>query len=203
MKNEGDAVSSVVGVVLIISFVVILGAIVAQIIFTTSGALEHPKIAAVTIEFTKDSFMYFRGGQDLASMQSVTLTGDGRAGAYIFKPNDPELTKRFPEGVTILITISENIIDDIITGVRAQYADGHTIVVADIKDDISGEIVYSIAFPQDGRLPGPFTPGRMISIFPGVDMLDDPRNPNQIVVVGTWPDQSSAVLFSKLHYDTG
>jgi hypothetical protein len=203
MQNEGDAVSSVVGVVLIISFVVILGAIVAQIVFTTSGALEHPKIAAVTIEFTEDSFLYFRGGQDLASMQSVTLTGDGRAGAYMFKPDDPELTRRFPEGVNIPITISESIIDDIITGVRARYDANQTIVVADIKDSGSNETVIAIAFPQDGRLPGPFAPGQMISIFPGVDMLDDPRNPNQIVVVGTWPDQSSAVLFSKLHYDTG
>ncbi|MCP1661536.1 MULTISPECIES: type IV pilin [Methanocalculus] len=199
-NRENDAVSPVVGTIVLVAVAILVAVIVSHVAFSTTGVLESPKIAAVTVEFTDDSYLYFRGGGDLRSLSSVTLTGDGRAGAYVFADaDDPDLKARYPERETVTVTDPDNVIQEIVDAVRDEYDKGNPVVVVDLQEN--GESLYAIAFPQDGVLPGPFAPGYTIPIFPGIDMLEDPRRQNRIVVTGTWPDGVSVVLFSKMYVD--
>jgi len=86
-QNE-DAVSPVIGVILMVAITVILAAVIAAFVFGMSGNIQRTHVVAVTVEKTSDSTISImnQGGQDQTSLSSLNITTsmkDGSSGGEI------------------------------------------------------------------------------------------------------------------------
>ena len=76
-KNE-DAVSPVIGVILMVAITVILAAVIAAFVFGMAGTVSKTKIVSVTVQ--RDSATKitgtFQGGQDANSITGIVWSGD-------------------------------------------------------------------------------------------------------------------------------
>jgi flagellin-like protein len=74
-KND-NAVSPVIGTVLMVAVTVILAAVIASYVFGTSGNIQKTKIvgASAQIESSGSIVIVYHGGQDDASLASITIT---------------------------------------------------------------------------------------------------------------------------------
>jgi archaeal type IV pilus assembly protein PilA len=84
MKNE-NAVSPVIGVLLMVAITVILAAVIAAFVFGMSGTINKTKIVAVTAAQTdtnKITVMY-AGGQDAQSFVSGTVNITDDDGKFV------------------------------------------------------------------------------------------------------------------------
>jgi len=72
-KRDEDAVSPVIGVILMVAVTVILAAIIAAFVFGMAGNVKSTKIVAFTLERTGTNTVNatFQGGQDASSIASV------------------------------------------------------------------------------------------------------------------------------------
>jgi len=79
-KNE-EAVSPVIGVILMVAVTVILAAIIAAFVFGMAGNVKSTKVVAFTVErvSTTGVTATFQGGQDAGSISSVSYTVNGGA----------------------------------------------------------------------------------------------------------------------------
>ena len=85
MKNE-QAVSPVIGVILMVAITVILAAVIAAFVFGMAGNISKTKIVAATASQQGASTIYitYQGGQDAASVSTLSYV-IGTAGAPIEK----------------------------------------------------------------------------------------------------------------------
>ncbi len=81
MFND-EAVSPVIGVILMVAITVILAAVIAAFIFGISGNLGKTKIVAATVSQhnTTAITLTFNGGQDSATVYGINWTINGVAG---------------------------------------------------------------------------------------------------------------------------
>ena len=79
-KNE-EAVSPVIGVILMVAITVILAAVIAAFVFGMAGNISKTKVVAVTAQRTSTTHIQVTnmGGQDVAQLTSIAITGDGTA----------------------------------------------------------------------------------------------------------------------------
>jgi len=77
-KNE-DAVSPVIGVILMVAITVILAAVIAAFVFGMAGNIQKTKVVAATEYRTNSSFVTvtYQGGQDAGTMGGIAFTVDG------------------------------------------------------------------------------------------------------------------------------
>ena len=77
-KNE-EAVSPVIGVILMVAITVILAAVIAAFVFGMAGNVQKTKIVAVTLTRTDGTHVtaVFQGGQDAASTYNVNFSVAG------------------------------------------------------------------------------------------------------------------------------
>jgi flagellin-like protein len=77
-KNE-EAVSPVIGVILMVAVTVILAAIIAAFVFGMAGNVKSTKVVAFTVERSGTNTVGFtcQGGQDIASLSTATVSGAG------------------------------------------------------------------------------------------------------------------------------
>ncbi len=89
MKNE-DAVSPVIGVILMVAITVILAAVIAAFVFGMAGNIQKTKVVAATVQQPSSSLISvtFQGGQDTATFNyaNVTLTSTS-CSAFSYSPN--------------------------------------------------------------------------------------------------------------------
>jgi|WetSurMetagenome_2_1015567.scaffolds.fasta_scaffold1124724_2 archaeal type IV pilus assembly protein PilA len=88
MKNE-NAVSPVIGVLLMVAITVILAAIIAAFVFGLSGTIQKSKIVAVTVSqpaLDKITVVY-QGGQDSQSFSSATINITDDDGKFVSTNN--------------------------------------------------------------------------------------------------------------------
>jgi len=81
-KRNEEAVSPVIGVILMVAVTVILAAIIAAFVFGMAGNVKSTKVVAFTVERSGAGTVgaTFQGGQDSSSLQSVTYAvGTGGA----------------------------------------------------------------------------------------------------------------------------
>jgi flagellin-like protein len=78
MKNE-DAVSPVIGVILMVAITVILAAVIAAFVFGMAGNIQKTKVVAATASQPTAStiFITFQGGQDAATFTGGNITVSG------------------------------------------------------------------------------------------------------------------------------
>ena len=79
-KNE-EAVSPVIGVILMVAITVILAAVIAAFVFGMAGNIQKTKVVAATASQSGQTtiFMTYQGGQDAASVSRVVGTVNGVA----------------------------------------------------------------------------------------------------------------------------
>jgi len=77
-KNE-EAVSPVIGVILMVAITVILAAVIAAFVFGMAGNIQKTKVVAITVARQNSSFVYVtnNGGQDAASFSGMYFTVNG------------------------------------------------------------------------------------------------------------------------------
>jgi flagellin-like protein len=78
MKNE-DAVSPVIGVILMVAITVILAAVIAAFVFGMAGNIQKTKVVSATLgrENSTAVSATFQGGQDSGSLTSIQWNVNG------------------------------------------------------------------------------------------------------------------------------
>ena len=81
-KND-DAVSPVIGVILMVAITVILAAVIAAFVFGMAGNISKTKVVEVTAQRTSATAVtaVYEGGQDANSLGNVTWTVNGAIAA--------------------------------------------------------------------------------------------------------------------------
>ena len=84
-ENE-DAVSPVIGVILMVAITVILAAVIAAFVFGMTGNMQGTKVVSIGSKLDGDNIVLtINGGPDLATLQGLTITLGGEpveTGAY-------------------------------------------------------------------------------------------------------------------------
>jgi flagellin-like protein len=77
-KNE-EAVSPVIGVILMVAITVILAAVIAAFVFGMAGNIQKTKVVATTIARTNSTYVYVTdsGGQDAGTLTGMDFTVNG------------------------------------------------------------------------------------------------------------------------------
>jgi len=86
-KNE-EAVSPVIGVILMVAITVILAAVIAAFVFGMAGNIQKTKVVAVTLSRPNVSGVYISdaGGQDAASLIAFNVSANGNAATIPVAP---------------------------------------------------------------------------------------------------------------------
>jgi len=77
-KNE-DAVSPVIGVILMVAITVILAAVIAAFVFGMAGNIQKTKVVAATEYRANSSYVIvtYKGGQDAGTLGGIAFQVDG------------------------------------------------------------------------------------------------------------------------------
>lgn len=77
-KNE-EAVSPVIGVILMVAITVILAAVIAAFVFGMAGNIQKTKVVAATESRVNNTYtvVTYQGGQDAASLGGIAFTVNG------------------------------------------------------------------------------------------------------------------------------
>ena len=77
IKNE-NAVSPVIGVILMVMITIILASVIAAFVFGMAGYIQKSKVVAITLSQPDGTHITLTnmGGQDAGSLVSVNVTGD-------------------------------------------------------------------------------------------------------------------------------
>ncbi len=113
-ENE-EAVSPVIGVILMVAITVILAAVIAAFVFGMTGNVQTTKTVSIASALDgTDIVLTINGGPDLPSLQQLTITIDGTAPTTIVTCNNVDTSvsggeitiatdKKFQVGNTITI----------------------------------------------------------------------------------------------------
>ncbi|MEN6443393.1 MAG: type IV pilin N-terminal domain-containing protein [Methanoregula sp.] len=125
-KNE-DAVSPVIGVILMVAITVILAAVIAAFVFGMAGNIQKTKVVAATLNRPNSSAVIttFQGGQDAGSLKSICWTVNG---ANVALQNSPTSSTGILQiGASTSITAATN---SHVIGI-ATFSDGSQQVIID------------------------------------------------------------------------
>jgi len=116
-KNE-EAVSPVIGVILMVAITVILAAVIAAFVFGMTGNVQTTKTVAVTAHVDDNKYLVvtFQGGADAASVDNLTLRINGDLTKGYKTNSTPEIGSSFKSNETV------------------KPGDCHAVVVATFKD---------------------------------------------------------------------
>jgi len=136
-KNE-EAVSPVIGVILMVAITVILAAVIAAFVFGMAGNIQKTKVVAATESRVNSTYVTstYVGGQDASSLTAIAWTVDGNdVNVYCYSTNVSgsgtntitATEDSFPVGAIIYIPAGTT---SHITGVGS-FKDGSTQVIVD------------------------------------------------------------------------
>ncbi|MDG6250158.1 type IV pilin N-terminal domain-containing protein [Methanocalculus sp.] len=78
MKRNDDAVSPVIGVILMVAITVILAAVIAAFVFGLVGNVQGAKVVGLTVQDNSTAgIITWQGGADMSSLVNVTYTLNG------------------------------------------------------------------------------------------------------------------------------
>ncbi|MFY1644553.1 type IV pilin [Methanoculleus bourgensis] len=122
-ENE-DAVSPVIGVILMVAITVILAAVIAAFVFGMGSNVQTTKTVGVTANLDKDRYLVvtLQGGGDVADLLSLNMTVNGGEEVMI-----NTTTTKFMDRNNLTVGASFNTSKPIESG-------QHIVVVAHFKD---------------------------------------------------------------------
>jgi len=94
-KND-EAVSPVIGVILMVAITVILAAVIAAFVFGMSGNINKTKVVAATVQRPSAEIITvtFQGGQDAGTFTGANVTvtpGTGSSGTLDYDPEEDSI----------------------------------------------------------------------------------------------------------------
>jgi flagellin-like protein len=125
-KND-EAVSPVIGVILMVAITVILAAVIAAFVFGMSGNIQKTKIVSVGLSRTSATNVnaIFNGGQDASSAYSINFTGTNVTTVMMGSG-----TSAIAVGTMQAITVSSSPVEIIAVG---KFSDGSSQIILDSK----------------------------------------------------------------------
>ena len=123
-KND-EAVSPVIGVILMVAITVILAAVIAAFVFGMSGNIQKTKVVSVGLTRTSATNVnaIFNGGQDASSTYNITFSGPSVTTAVMGTGTTP-----IAVGCVTAITVSASPAQVIAVG---HFSDGTSQIVLD------------------------------------------------------------------------
>ena len=126
-KNE-DAVSPVIGVILMVAITVILAAVIAAFVFGMAGNVQKTKIVSVTLTRSSSTLVTAmnNGGTDAGSLTNLTFTGTSvtPTASCLVSACSPSIAL----GCRTQITTTANPVQMLVVGT---FADGTTQILLD------------------------------------------------------------------------
>ena len=91
-KKDEDAVSPVIGVILMVAITVILAAVIGAFVFGMGSGIQKTYIVAATAsQMGDDIIVTYNGGPDADQVKVITVTAAGKAGPLTADPVPHEL----------------------------------------------------------------------------------------------------------------
>ena len=142
-ENE-DAVSPVIGVILMVAITVILAAVIAAFVFGMAGGVDtQPRIVAATAQLSGDYIVVtYQGGQDHADVMSVECivveageAADGASlvegGSIIKKDDDDSSSLKVGHKWSVDVSSLRTDGAEVLVTVSAKFEDGTEQVILD------------------------------------------------------------------------
>lgn len=127
-QNE-EAVSPVIGVILMVAITVILAAVIAAFVFGMTGNVQTTKTVSMQAQLNAgDIVITINGGPDLNMLQEVTITHNGTAPATITVSDTVDLT---PSAGKVAGNFS---VGDVLTFTPADGTGGRLLIVGQWAD---------------------------------------------------------------------
>jgi flagellin-like protein len=84
LTNNDEAVSPVIGVILMVAITVILAAVIAAFVFGMSGNVQKTKVVAATAQMTTTGGIdiTYQGGQDDPSLSYITISAPNGSATF-------------------------------------------------------------------------------------------------------------------------
>jgi len=105
-KKNDEAVSPVIGVILMVAITVILAAVIAAFVFGMAGNISKTKVVAIIAQKNTGSIITVmnRGGQDAASLSSVNVSLAGSSlPSYTAAPNTGSTSYGYMSGNPVAV----------------------------------------------------------------------------------------------------
>ncbi len=132
--NNDEAVSPVIGVILMVAITVILAAVIAAFVFGLAGSTGTAKNVGMTIAQNSSGVAYvtIQGGTDLPSMNDLayTLNGSGGTPTNMVQASGAALTYPLTVGQTVFTAVDEDVTGSRVT-IIGKFSDGSTQVMLD------------------------------------------------------------------------
>ena len=101
-ENE-DAVSPVIGVILMVAITVILAAVIAAFVFGMGSSVGTTKTVSITSQIVhNDTILTINGGPDLPTLQELTITVDGDGVEATYKARGGTGSSTYASGSAIV-----------------------------------------------------------------------------------------------------
>jgi len=142
--TNDEAVSPVIGVVLMVAITVILAAVIATFVFGSTGSVQKTKIVAATanLETTGSIAIVYQGGQDDQSLSYITINAPNGTAIFYTSSENGDLTLCPPAGCTTVSDQKKPNIGAIMILHPAGWPDGqkHVVVVGSFTD-LSNQVI--------------------------------------------------------------
>ena len=127
-KND-EAVSPVIGVILMVAITVILAAVIAAFVFGMAGNISKTKVVAATAQKPDASTIVvtYQGGQDAGTMQYACISVQDKP-TFMMGPNGGSTTLRVGCSTTIV-------------GAAGQFAGKTHVVITGTFSDGSSQVI--------------------------------------------------------------
>jgi len=132
-KTTEEAVSPVIGVILMVAITVILAAVIAAFVFGMAGSMTKTKVVAATVQQpdANNVIITYQGGQDAATLTSVNVT-------VVSGANTPHTYVKSISGSPSSVTVGESITvkySDVSGGAVGEFAGkDHVVAVGHFQD---------------------------------------------------------------------
>lgn len=132
IHNE-EAVSPVIGVILMVAITVILAAVIAAFVFGLAGSTGSAKNVGMTVTVDQNRFVIatIQGGTDLASMTNMSISTDSGQN-YLYLVNRGSSTQAtFPLNVGQVVNSTGTIPLNTRVILKGEFSDGSSQVLFD------------------------------------------------------------------------
>lgn len=133
-KDNSEAVSPVIGVILMVAITVILAAVIAAFVFGMAGQITKTKVISATAYRSDATHVQitYQGGQDASTLTTIRFSATKMDGSTETLASDLMGTSGSVLPVGSLKTLSPVPLNDHIVGI-ATFTDGSQQVVLDTK----------------------------------------------------------------------
>ena len=135
-SKDEEAVSPVIGVILMVAITVILAAVIAAFVFGMGGSLSKQYVVAATVSQTGSDTIHivFNGGPDADAVEFMNVSVEGRYFASGSTPGSPDEQNTFSGATGTAITVGKTVTVTDSGGTNITTGRDHVILTAQFSD---------------------------------------------------------------------